>query len=153
MADRNAKGQFVKGNSAGRQFEKNNTVGTETRFKNGNTAAVKYKAEYGDRMLTYFREHTGYPQFEEFADSIGVTVGTLKNWADARPRFAAIRDRCAEIQCAKLNAGALAGRFDSSYAKFIAVNHHNMRDKMTQEVETVKPFEISLSVIDKEEKV
>ncbi len=153
MAERNAKGQFVKGNSAGRQFVKNNTVGEQTRFKAGNTAAVKYKTEYGDRMLRYFREHSGYPQFEEFADSIGVTVGTLKNWAESRPRFAAIRERCAEIQCAKLNAGALAGRFDSSYAKFIAVNHHGLRDKMTAEVESVRPFEISLSVIDSEDKV
>lgn len=151
MAQRNAKGQFVKGNSAGRQFEKNNTVGAATRFKKRNTAAVKYRAEYCDRMLRYFKEHTEYPQFEEFADSIGVTVGTLRNWAETRPRFEAIRERCAEIQCAKLNAGALAGRFDSSYAKFIAVNHHNMRDKMTQEVETVKPFEIKISVIDAEE--
>lgn len=153
MAERNEKGQFVKGNSAGKQFTKNNDIGKDTRFKAGNTVAAKYKAEYADRMLAYFREHSGYPQFEEFADLIGVSIGTLKNWADTRPRFAAIRERCAEIQCAKLNTGALMGRFDSSYAKFIAVNHHGLRDKMTAEVENVRPFEISLSVIDGEEKV
>ena len=141
MAERNANGQFAKGNTAGKQFSA------------GNTVAGKYKTEYEAEMLRYFTEHEGYPQFEEFANKIGVTVGTLRNWAESHRRFAAIRERCTDIQRAKLNAGALAGRFDAGYAKFIAVNHHDMRDKMTTEVETVKAFEIAISVIDKESEV
>jgi hypothetical protein len=106
MEDENEMSEIKKKNSG--QFQKGNTVGTETRFKNNNGAAVKYKDEFCDLMELYFQEQESkviyekeyfkdgtlkkeipkmiipqkYPTFEAFAVSIGVTSRTLREWAD-----------------------------------------------------------------------
>lgn len=145
---RKANGQFVKGN----------TVGEDTRFQKENEAACKYKEEYCEQLIEYFNKPTmrieyketyargeligktpivlpgEYPTFELFAASIGVTTETLRNWCEQHPRFKYYYARAKEIQKGKLTANAISGLYNPVYAKFEAVNNHNLKDK--QELET-----------------
>jgi len=94
------------------RFKKGNTIGFDTRVKEGETSpANKYKAEYCEAIIAYFAEPKSemlykrsfykdgtlkseepiilppkYPTFELFAASIGVTRGTLLNWCKENPR-------------------------------------------------------------------
>lgn len=145
---RNNKGQFVKGNS----------IGKETRFEKENAAACKYRDEYCEKLIEFFNQpptrieyketyYKGelssrtpvvvpneYPTFEMFAASIGVTTGTLRNWYENYPRFAFYYARAKEIQLGKLTSNAVTGLYNPIYAKFEAVNNHNQKDR--QEVDT-----------------
>jgi hypothetical protein len=112
------------------QFKKGNTIGQETRFKEGNTFSVKYKDEYCDRMLEYFKTSEEYPTFAEFAgDIIGVDKQTLANWKESHPRFRIAYDICLSIQEGRLVKGGVSGKYNAAFAKFIAVNCHGMSDK------------------------
>ena len=128
------------------------------RFKKDNTVACKYKEEYCEMLIEFFSQpatriefketyYKGqltskipivlaneYPTFEMFAAKIGVTVNTLLNWCKEYNRFATCYARAKEMQLAKLTSNALMGLYNPLYAKFEAVNNHNLRDK--QEVET-----------------
>ncbi len=145
---RNKKGQFVKGNS----------VGKETRFEKENAAACKYKDEYCEMLIEYFSQPATrieyketyfkgelssrtpivvpneYPTFEMFAAKIGVTTRTLQNWCEESPRFSFYYARAKEIQLGKLTSNAIMGLYNPLYAKFEAVNNHGQKDK--QEVDT-----------------
>ena len=141
---RNSRGQFVKGNR----------IGEETRFQKENAAACKYKEEYCEKLLEFFNQPDVdiqykmvfdkqgnvvastpimlpgvYPTFELFAASIGVTTGTLANWAEEHPRFKSCYARAKEIQLGKLKSNTLRGLYNPIYAKFEAVNNHNQKDK------------------------
>ena len=131
---RDKRGRFLPGNKSG------------TKFKKGNQAASKYDPEYCDRMLAYFRSEEKYPQFEEFADSINVTGNTLNNWRSDHEEFNAVYERCLEIQRMKLNKFALLGVFNSSYAKFIAVNHHGMAERTEQKLSADDGVEVYVNV-------
>lgn len=118
--DRDEKGRFTKGNSR--------------RFAEGNDAAVKYKDEYCERMLEWFMsEERPFPQFTFFAEELGVGERTLFGWCSEHPRFADYYARCKQIQLAKLNEGTMFKQFDSSFAKFIAINCHGMKEKVEQD--------------------
>jgi hypothetical protein len=112
------------------QFKKGNTVGMETRFKEGNTFAVKYKDEYCEKMLEYFRNATDFPTFEEFAgEIIGVGERTLWEWKNNHPRFATTFEKCLAIQKGMTLKGAMIGKYNAAFAKFMAVNCYGMTDK------------------------
>lgn len=132
--ERDKRGRFLPGNKSGKKFNA------------GNDAASKYDEAYCDMMLTYFRGEERYPQFEEFADIINVTTETLNNWCNEHEEFRAIHFRCKEIQRMKLNKFALLGVFNSSYAKFIAANHHGMTDKSEQKLTTDEGYNVVVRV-------
>lgn len=132
--ERDKRGRFLPGNKSGNKFTK------------GNSAASKYDEAYCDRMLSYFRSDEKYPQFEEFADSINVTTETLNNWREGHPEFDAVYVRCKELQRMKLNKFALLGTFNASYAKFIAVNHHDMSDKSEHGIEGLEGWDVKITI-------
>ena len=112
------------------QFKKGNTIGMETRFKEGNTFSVKYKDEYCGKMLEYFTNATDFPTFEEFAGKIiGVGEKTLYNWKEEHPRFTATFEKCLAIQKGMTFKGAMTGKYNAAFAKFMAVNCYGMSDK------------------------
>jgi hypothetical protein len=112
------------------QFKKGNTIGKETRFKEGNTFSVKYKEEYCEKMVDYFEKAEDFPTFEEFAgEIIGVDDTTLLNWKEAYPRFRATYNKCLTIQKGKTVRGAMTGKYNAAFAKFMAVNCYGMTDK------------------------
>ncbi len=123
MPERNAKGRFVKGNSA----------------------AEKYCEEYGERMLEYFkssRAEVPYPTFEEFAETLGVTVDTLLNWADKYDRFRICYARAKNIQKGITIQGGMIGMFNQNIVKFMAINNFGMVEKV--ETENKLRFEITM---------
>lgn len=132
--ERDKRGRFLPGNKSGKKFEI------------GNEASSKYDVEYCERMLKYFRSGEKYPQFEEFADSINVTTETLNNWREKHEEFDAVYVRCKELQRMKLNKFALLGTFNASYAKFIAVNHHDMSDKSEHGIEGLEGWDVKITI-------
>lgn len=129
------------------KFKKGNTVGEETRFQNGNTKAAKYLPEYGEQMISYFKTHEGFPTFELFAEKIGVTNDTLLNWRDKYPRFRNYYARCKNIQKGNLIEGAMAERYNPAFAKFIAINNHDMKDKVEADINKENGYEVNIHVI------
>jgi hypothetical protein len=123
-------------------FEKGNEIGKETRFKEGNNAHNKYKKEYCQGMVEYFRNNEMYPLFELYADSINVTDETLRNWCENYPEFGSAYNICKNIQKGRLIDGALSGRLNPTFSQFVAKNCHGMRDK-TESDSTVK-FTVTL---------
>lgn len=112
------------------QFKKGNTIGKETRFKEGNTVTLKYKDEYCEKMIEYFENATDFPTFEEFAGRvIGIGERTLWNWKDTQPRFATAFEKCLAIQKGMTLKGAMIGKYNPAFAKFMAVNCYGMTDK------------------------
>lgn len=158
---RNKQGRFTKGN----------TIGEETRFKEGNTDSLKYKDEFCDLLLEYFSQPSTrieyqekyskgqlvakipmtlpneYPTFEMFASKIGVTARVLRQWKEEYPRFATAYERAKEIQLAKLTSNTLIGVYNPIYAKFEATNNHGLRDK--QEVATNVSGELATGIDEK----
>ena len=122
--DRDDKGRFVKGNDSGKA----------TRAKEGNDLASKYKDEYCEQMLKWFMDESRpFPQFTFFAEELGVGERTLLNWCAEHRRFADYYARCKQIQLAKINEGTMFRQFDPSFAKFLAINCHGMKEKVEQD--------------------
>lgn len=113
------------------------------RFENGNTAASKYKADYCEQMLAFFKdEDCDYPTFELFAETIGVTNDTLLNWREKYPRFRNIYARCKNIQKGRTVAGGMTGRYNPQIVKFMAINNFGMVEKV--ESDNSVRFDISI---------
>jgi hypothetical protein len=47
----------------------------------------------------------------------------------------------------KLNKFALIGVFNSSYAKFIAVNHHGMAEKQEHEISGIEGIDLNIEIL------
>ncbi len=157
------------------QFQKNNEIGKSTRFQKRNAAAVKYKDEYCENLLSFFAEQereivyereyykdgtlkketpkivlpTKYPTFEKFATSIGVTAQTLLNWTEKHPRFLSAYAHAKDMQLAIIKGNAITKNYDASFAKFLLVNEYGMSDRVVQEQTQEKPFEVNIRVIKK----
>lgn len=122
--DRDERGRFVKGNDSGK----------ETRAKEGNDLACKYKDEYCEQMLSFFEDESNpFPQFIFFALKIGVDNTTLINWCKEHRRFQTYYEKCKQIQLGKLMEGAIFKQFDPSFSKFVAINCHGMKEKVEQD--------------------
>ena len=123
-------------------------------FQPGNLESSKYDAKYPEDMKIYFRQISdegNYPTFEGYADSIGVTARTLENWCEAHPLFKDAYDFCKNKQRGALLEGAMAGRFNATFAKFVAVNCHGMKEKIENDVKGSGGFNISVGYFEGEE--
>lgn len=117
-------------------------MSNDGKFKSGNSVASKYRTEFSDMMLEYFnRCGEDYPTFELFAESIGVTNDTLLNWREKYSRFRNAYARCKNIQKGKTISGAMVGKYNPQFAKFMAVNNFGMVEK--SESDSSVKFEIS----------
>ncbi len=99
-------------------------------------------------MLRYFQScQDFYPTFELFAETIGVTAETVRNWTESHPRFRDIYARCKNIQKGKLISGGLSGLFNPQIVKFVAVNNHGMKDKVETDVRGGEDFQVNINVV------
>ncbi|PWF55093.1 terminase small subunit [Massilia glaciei] len=79
-----------------------------------------------------------FPTVTRFASSIGVTRGTLHDWATAknpdgtlrRPEFSYAYTRAKDLQDALLVEGGLSGRYEGRFAVFAAKNLIGWRDQI-----------------------
>ena len=143
-----ANGNFAPGNTVGEgtRFAAGEKHGTP--FQKGNTLAKKYKDEYADLLLEYFRrEDITFPTLEGFVEWVRTRTGEAinystaeawargdENYADAQ-RFQEVYAQAKAIQRDKLIFGGLTKLFDPSFARFLASSMHDMREKTEQKVD------------------
>lgn len=150
MTGRNKKGQFTRGNKL-----------------SGGAKATKYRREYARDIIKYFditptkevtrggRRETvinEYPMFEGFAKKIGVTSRTLLSWCEKHKEFAEAYERCKDMQRYILVTNSLLSRYNSGFAKFIAMNHHGMSEKVERDDAIPQnDIQVSINLIDPKE--
>lgn len=78
------------------------------------------------------------PTFEGFAGSIGVTHNTLRNWGRDNPDFLSAYAHCKDIQKKFIMEHGMMGGYNPGFAKFIAVNVTDLKDRVTHEIESVE---------------
>ena len=138
------------------KFKKGNTIGMETRFKPGHTVSTTYKSEYIDSMYNYFNDSDNiFPTLAGFAIKEGIAIKSISRWvnnAEKYPQLARTYEQCKAIQLQKLLEGGLTRQFDAQIVKFIAVNNHNMKEKVEQEVKADASFKVDISFFDEDSK-
>lgn len=120
-----------------------------------------YQDKFIDEMMTYFdqplyimkkkqvasggrkveieeEKPNSMPTFEGFAQSIGVIHETLRNWGKDHPEFFAAYKACKDIQKKFITEHGMMGNYNPGFAKFIAVNVTDLKDRVTHEVESGK---------------
>jgi hypothetical protein len=131
------------------QFVKGNTIGMETRFSAGHHLSSKYRDEYCDMIVEYYRacvrqDPPRVPTLEGFADSIDILAGTCREWAEKYPQFNEALERARQIQKDTLINNGANRAYDGNIVKFLLSNFHGMRDK--QEVASEVKAEVSAQI-------
>jgi hypothetical protein len=88
------------------------------------------------------------PTFERFAVNIGVTHNTLRNWCTQHPQFFSAYAACKDIQKDFIVEHGLNNNYNAGFAKFVAINVSNFKDKVTHEVDddTKKALRLAYNV-------
>lgn len=89
---------------------------------------------------------TQLPTLKMFAISVGVTGETLIEWAKEKPQFSESYSKAKELCENHLIQNALQGRYKENFAKFVAMNYSNMKDKSETDI-TSKGQSISMPTI------
>lgn len=92
------------------------------------------------------------PTFEMFAHKNDLTVTRLKEWqkeenVEKYPGFRAAYEHCKALQKDFLVQNTLLGRYNQHFAKFVAINITDMRDKKVTEVGGIPGQPIELMAI------
>lgn len=118
-----------------------------------------FKPEYVDLMIEYFskplfeevveevasagrvikikkQRPSNMPTFDEFAWELGHDVATLRRWAkdESLPDFCAAYALCKQKQKVFLNYHGLTGGYNPGFAKFVAINCTDQKDRVVHEV-------------------
>jgi len=118
---------------------------------------TSYRPEYCQKMIEFFNrplyitktkqvvqkgvvveieyeKANSLPTFEGFARSIESTHVTLINWTKKNPEFFKAYKRCKDIQKEFIVEHGLQDNYNAAFAKFLAVNVTDLRDKTEHEV-------------------
>jgi hypothetical protein len=115
---------------------------------------TKYKKEYCQKIIEYFNvpaykevieqkmsasgavedirviKPNDLRTLEGFAVHIcGVCMDTLKEWRDTHPEFSSAYKKAKDMQKNMIASHAMSGGYNASFAKFMLVNNHDMKDK------------------------
>lgn len=82
------------------------------------------------------RRLQGLPELVKWANKIGVTTQTIRNWRLAYPRFDAACEECMEIQAALLRDGGLSEVYASKMVTFLLETVHAHRAEDEEEIES-----------------
>jgi len=144
------KGVIMKKNSG--QFGKGNESRKDTRFKPGHHLSCKYKEEYSQALIDYFRNpEIIFPTVEGFAEANDLAIRTVHDWhedSEKYPQFATAYAQAMAIQKDRLLVGGLTRKFDASIVRFLAMNNHGMREKVEQDVKADAAFTVNINVED-----
>jgi hypothetical protein len=111
-------------------------------------APVKYTDEVPSRLLKFFdrepfQEIDGkkmpafLPTVERFTFEIGIAVSTFYEWVKKYPELSKAFEVAKALQKNQLMQLSLLGFYKEGFAKFVAVNITDMRDKQDVSVEDV----------------
>jgi hypothetical protein len=116
---------------------------------------TKYEPKFCINMLDFFsidvfsidklnrKKLNRFPTFERFAITIGVTHRTLQNWNKEHDDFFRAYEMCKDLQKALIIEGGMTGDYNAAFAKFVAVNVTDLRERIEHEI---KQRDIVLSV-------
>ena len=111
----------------------------------GGGAPEKYKEEYCEEIIHYFRNYSGFPTLEGFAtDVLDVDPDTLLNWREKHPKFFGAVKKAKAIQKNTLIQGGLSGEYQTGFAIFVGKNNCDMKDKVEQEVSGLDAININI---------
>ena len=137
-----------------------------------NGRPTKYKVQYCEEIITFFDQEPysvvedddgnvmvsangkpvfkacPLPTFEHFAQSIGVHVDTLHEWADKHPKFSESKKRASQCQKNILIQNGLTGGYNNTFSIFIAKSCLGMRDGNEVDQGVAKPLVINFEVAD-----
>ena len=117
-------------------------------------APTKYKKEYCDEIINFFRIEpyetklqqeffsdgslrsekvviipTKFPTFQDFADSIGVHIDTLNEWCKKHQEFSEAYARAKQLQEKIWLINGMNGQYNSQFAIFFGKNCLGYKDK------------------------
>jgi hypothetical protein len=124
-------------------------------FKNGNTAACKYKAEYIDMLRAYTK--CGYeviPTLEEFCEIHNIPERTFARWVtEKKEKYERLATEYAHMlakQKKLLIEKGLTNVFNPQIVKFLLSNNHGMSEKTAANIDakTDNKFEVNIKVVD-----
>ena len=116
---------------------------------------TEYRSEYCQKMVEYFDRKpykkvgkrivvSDFPTFEGFCFKIHISRQTLLDWTDKHKDFLGAYEQCKAVQKDILTQNGLRGNYNCLFAKFVAINATDMRDKTeTEHSGTVKLTSIS----------
>lgn len=121
-----------------------------------------YKTEYDAAIIQFFTLTKdkltkddknrpipiSFPFISDFAEKIGKSIVTLHGWKKKYESFAEAYARAKLLQASILSRYSLSGAYNAQYAKFLACNITNMRDK--QETTVKKAEKTSEEYIENE---
>lgn len=112
------------------------------KFNNGG-APTKYDPKYCKEIIEFFSipPHNGsknkhflmpntLPTLLRFSMKIGVSKKNLLEWADRHDEFRVALDTAKELYKEFLSANGLLGLYNANFAKFIAINTTDMKEKV-----------------------
>ena len=135
------------------RFKKGNTIGSETRFKKGNTFSKKYKPEFADKIIDFFKRSEDFPTIEGFAVENGISISSVKTWAvdeEKHPRFVLAYEIAMGIQKTRLMQEGLKDNYNASLVKFLLINNHDMTDKSSNDTKITFNVDYTSPEIDEE---
>lgn len=130
-------------------------------------APTKYKTSIPDQILEYFdvpymRKQaisenedgkTAYeyvpeylPTVEGFCRKIKISKRTLHDWVAKYPNLAHALERCKAMQLDHLVQHSLNGNYNSNFAKFLAMNISEYREKVENKSEVKQEIKLSYSL-------
>jgi hypothetical protein len=142
-----------------------------TKKKNPVGPPTKYKSKYCQELIDYFEVEyelvqeevasqgkavtitraklSKFPTLEGFCVEIGITKRTLLNWTKEYPELLHAYEIAKYKQKMSLMQGGLSGQYNSSFAKFVAINCTDMVD--TQHIKsenetTVKEYGVAFDL-------
>jgi hypothetical protein len=122
---------------------------------NPDGAPTKYKEDIPERLIEFFSRDlfvqvdggktmpNRLPTIERFCSEIDIVTSTFYEWCKKYPELSSAFNKAKQYQKDQLMQLALMGFYKEGFAKFVAVNITDMRDKVESQVE--QSTEIKLS--------
>lgn len=100
----------------------------------------KYDSKYCQMMIDYFNRIpyekvkrklvvSDFPTFEGFANKICTTTNTIVDWTEKHEDFLLAYRQCKAYQKDILTQNGLRGNYATLFAKFVAINATDMKEK------------------------
>jgi len=94
---------------------------------------IEFKDKNGDIHTKEMIVANDLPTLEAFANKIFTTTKTLWDWAKKHKEFSNAVEIAKQHEKNILVQNGLSGRYDAGFAKFVATNFTDMRDRQEQE--------------------
>jgi hypothetical protein len=105
----------------------------------------RQSASAGRKVITHERVANSMPTFEGFAVDNDLAPNTLLNWCVKYPDFLRTYNACKAIQKKFIIEHGMKGNYNAAFAKFIAVNVTDLRDRQEHDLSDDAKKALSLS--------